>query len=422
MILFTPAWNGKNVDRALKTVKKTTDQTKLAHIATKAKNMYARWAAVEKLTDQRVLAEVANSDKEPKVRLAAIAGLTDQNLLNGLTKIGYEYIGLAAVARLTDRNMLADVAKTCGSYDFPATRLAAVERLTDQDGLADVAENGQYDDARMAAADKLSDRIQAQNVYVDIAKNSGISSMPALERVTDQNAIADVAKKGKYYLVHWEAVKKLSDPELLVDVAKNGKDGYARIEAVEKLSDPILAQEIYTDVAENDEDEGARESAADKLTDRSRAQKIYADLVRKQKYVFSSFAWKQVIEKLTDTELLVDVVKNGRHDKTRIQASRQLIDHHLSEGQLLDVIRELGELMQSSSDYDYAWCSFTAGGAYKRDAAEVLGAFYRKTGRKEIEVYNGTFIDTDTVSGGDMDWHEDVEESIYFNTADYKPR
>jgi hypothetical protein len=48
MELFTPAWKGKNEERALRAVEKMTDQKKLKRVVKEDKNRKSRKVAVEK--------------------------------------------------------------------------------------------------------------------------------------------------------------------------------------------------------------------------------------------------------------------------------------------------------------------------------------------------------------------------------------
>jgi predicted regulator of amino acid metabolism with ACT domain len=140
MGLFTPAWNSKTEERALRAVEKMTDRTKLARVAKKAKNREVRYAAFAKLTDQDriVLADVAKNADYSDVRYDAVAKLTDQRGLADVAKnAGDSDVRKAAVANLTDQGVLADLAKNDSDSDV---RQAAVSKLTNPEALKSVVE------------------------------------------------------------------------------------------------------------------------------------------------------------------------------------------------------------------------------------------------------------------------------------------
>ncbi|MDR1012045.1 MAG: hypothetical protein LBM04_13140 [Opitutaceae bacterium] len=140
---------------------------------------------------------------------------------------------------------------------------AAVKKLTDQDALAHVAKNDESKFVRIVAVKKLTD----QAVLVCIAKNDKDSDVrwAAVEKLTDQTLLADIAKYDENKYVCMAAVKKLTDQALLVDVAKNAKYFDVRIAAVEKLTDHAL----LADIAKNDEDSDVRKAAIIKLINQS---------------------------------------------------------------------------------------------------------------------------------------------------------
>ena len=60
MSLFRPAWQTDNEKRALRAIKKETDQTKLLEIARNAPLDSAKVAALWKITDQAVIKGIFN--------------------------------------------------------------------------------------------------------------------------------------------------------------------------------------------------------------------------------------------------------------------------------------------------------------------------------------------------------------------------
>ena len=128
---------------------------------------------------------------------------------------------LAAADKLDDKALAQEVY----AHVAKNTRRVAIEKLTDQTALTDVALNAKYGDVRLAAADRLDDKALAQTVYADIAQ---------------QDEDPDVRKA---------AVERLTDHALLTDIARNAVHTNVRFAAVDKLGDKALEQEIYADLA-----------------------------------------------------------------------------------------------------------------------------------------------------------------------------
>jgi len=140
-------------------------------------------------------------------------------------------------------------------------QLKKVEKLTDQNKLADIAKKAFNLSVRIAAADKLTDRSLAQKVYIDIATNKSPSSeavrMLAAEKLTDKS----LAQK------------------IYIDIATNvsNNEGIRMLVADEKLTDKSLAQKVYLDIAANAYSEDTRKRAAEKLTGKTPAQNLKAE-------------------------------------------------------------------------------------------------------------------------------------------------
>jgi hypothetical protein len=61
-----------------------------------------------------------------------------------------------------------------------------------------------------------------------------IRALRAVEKITDQNVFADIAKSDSDSDVREAAVEKLTDQSLLIDIAKNDSDWHVHKAAVEK--------------------------------------------------------------------------------------------------------------------------------------------------------------------------------------------
>ncbi|MDR3175371.1 MAG: hypothetical protein LBU06_02425 [Desulfovibrio sp.] len=92
---FKPAWQSKNIAKALLAVEKLTEQTQLEQIArARDINPLVAIAALQKLTNQAVLADIARKSsnfkdslgRNTKVCLAAVQRITDPTLLTNIIR------------------------------------------------------------------------------------------------------------------------------------------------------------------------------------------------------------------------------------------------------------------------------------------------------------------------------------------------
>jgi hypothetical protein len=129
MKLFKPAWDSIYRGRAVRAVKKITDEATLIRIAREARCLQARLAAIKKLINwdiqlDSILFDIAQNG-------------TDSKFLIG------------SVARVTDPILLARMAKEAWCLE---AALTAVEKISDPTLLADIAKNGRYSAVREAAS------------------------------------------------------------------------------------------------------------------------------------------------------------------------------------------------------------------------------------------------------------------------------
>jgi hypothetical protein len=120
-------------------------------------------APLSKITDQAVLTAIALTSTNEYRRVLAAGLVTNQTLL---TRIAFEGQGWAvrekAVDHLTDNALLLKVVH--GIRDLGSLRFRAVDRLSDQESLADVAAKGVGPLIRQKAVEKLTDTTLLTNV------------------------------------------------------------------------------------------------------------------------------------------------------------------------------------------------------------------------------------------------------------------
>ena len=146
-MLFKPAWQSKNQQKALAAIEQMTNQGELAQIAS---GFSAEWAKNPSQADS------ALQQTDLAVRLAALNKLTDEAVVTGIATntSALLLVSLAAVDRLTSHQNLVHVAMNA-SKDV---QQRAIARITDPAAFAYIAANHQLKDVRVEATSRLTDR------------------------------------------------------------------------------------------------------------------------------------------------------------------------------------------------------------------------------------------------------------------------
>ena len=200
-------------------------------------------------------------------------------------------------------------------------RVAAMERLIDQDILADLAKTAPLSDIRRQAAVKLTDQV----VLADIAENDEnvVVRTAATELLTDQEALCRIVRNETDKKLILLAIGMITDQETLTYTVKHEHDWKIRFKAAKKLDDKVLAQEIYSQIVKYDElDDGKRKKIVKKLTDQTALAYI-----AKLPTTLSSEIWKLrnlALEKITDPSILSDIAKNAEEEKVRNDAKERI--------------------------------------------------------------------------------------------------
>jgi hypothetical protein len=131
------------------------------------------------------------------------------------------------------------------------TIVIKISDISDQDALAEIAKNDKNHYTRMMAINKLTD----QTILAEIAKNGNIPAdvvYRAIEKLTDQTILAEIAKNDEVlYTLRVSIIEKLTNQAVLTEIAKNDKVSYVRKIAAEKLTE----RTILTESAKNRKDE-----------------------------------------------------------------------------------------------------------------------------------------------------------------------
>ena len=220
------------------------------------------------------------------------------------------------VLGMSDQMTLAKVARTAPA---DRTRAAAIERLTDQQVLLELASSGIPMRLRLAAVKRLSDESAAQPILKWLAIGDCVD---AVECITDDQDLADIAISSWYQPVTRAAVARIVQQDALVRVARQAEDSKIRVEAAGRLASPKIAQEILTEVACGDGDADVRLSAVGMLTSQ-RALESVAKQTR-------SGVRLAAVERLKDVELaqsfFADEALHGQTANERERAVRALVD------------------------------------------------------------------------------------------------
>ncbi|MDR0324481.1 MAG: hypothetical protein LBI19_00110 [Oscillospiraceae bacterium] len=277
MGLFKPAWQSKNIEKAIRAVKKITDQTMLAEIGKTAEYGVVRFAAIEMITDQVILADIAKKKHNSShTRIMVAEKLTDKAIAD---------------------TVFADIVINDNSRDNTSQkkRFELVKKLTDQLSIANVAKNA-----------------------IDIAVREA-----AIHKLTDQSTLTHITINEQNNGLRKEALLRITNHIMLVDIAKNSKDDYIRISATQKLVDQDLAQTIYTDIAKNSREDYLRQSAIRKLIDQS----VIADIAKHEETEDVRYT---AVDVLTSQSVLTDIIKHDKSSSIRVMACKKLGTHSMN--------------------------------------------------------------------------------------------
>ena len=191
-------------------------------------------------------------------------------------------------------------------------RQAAVEKLTDQAVLAEIAGTDGDNDVRKAAVAKLTD----QAALAEVAKNIWRPDvqMAAVAKLTDQVVLAEIAKTCSNNDIRQAALGKLTDQALLAEVARNGIRAEVQMAAVAKLTDQAVIAKVAKTCSKY-----AREAAVEKLID----QAVLAEIATKDSDWNVRYA---AVRKLTDQALLAEIAKTDSERGVRQAAVKNLTD------------------------------------------------------------------------------------------------
>jgi hypothetical protein len=161
-----------------------------------------------------------------------------------------------------------------------------VTRLTDQEKLVDVAKTVKDPCLRIKIAKKISNRLIAQEIFVEISKN-------------DKDTYA------------FDALAQVTDEKLLIDIMKNAHNRHIRAEATKKLPGNLFASDLFIDIAKNvNEPIELREFVVERLTDK----KVLTEIINGDETYGEENVWVNTGAYENDTQGYMDSIKHYLRD------------------------------------------------------------------------------------------------------------
>jgi hypothetical protein len=220
-----------------------------------------------------------------------------------------------------------------GNNEIKAIR--AINKLTDQTILADIAENGFWESYKNAAIEGLTNQLVLANIAksIDFDSTSKIGQT-AVKNLTSQDSLIDVARNAYNWKVRRDAVMKIDNKVVLTEIAKMEKFGYGnlvlRLAAAKKLDNPSILNDINFQIAiSTDMSLDSRIEAIEELTD----QTLLVNVVRKAYPSYQAYdrdaeqdrLHHAAVDKMTDQTLLAEVAKANY----RVDAVNKITDQTL---------------------------------------------------------------------------------------------
>ena len=362
-------------------VGKLDNQSLLAEIVTKqTEHKYVRQAAVRRITDQSLLAGIAKKTGAAGAadhRDDGIAALVETRLaeLRLLARINGNDSGApisaSGVERLADQQLLADIARSTFGQDV---RAAAVNQLADQPLLADIAGSLLADkDIRLLSVARLTD----QQLLAVIAKRKESDDlMDEAARFRPEGGLLNwtwwgealkiLAVRREAAAVREASLDRLTDVQLLADVAKNAGDADMRRLAAQRLDD----RQLLAGIAQNDDDDEVVRAVLDKLGALEPDSQTPASLAR----AASAEARLWAAWRISDRTLLGELSRNDKDTRVRTAASEKLSGNPqtAARGNIMTLMEEGKILVETTSNPRGARDSYSAPHLRYRDDKDRL--------------------------------------------------
>lgn len=343
-------------------------QEEVIDVAKNHPNWEIRREAIRLISDSNILCQIIKEEEVEDVAFVAIERINDQNVLLALLKdVESDVLKLEIAKKLSDedvaQSIFKHIAKNEDNEEY--VRFVAIAYLLSQSALEEMALHNYNSKIRYCAIGKLinnevikevsiNDNVQAnrslalkklncqeaykengvpQEIFFEIVNNaqSETLSILALELITSEDLLADIAKKSLNSNIASLAAKRVTNHVLLEDIIRNSHSDIAQVEAALRIPNKNLAASTLANIAKGGSVLG-KYHAIKHLENQPLLEEIaqYDDL---------SIVRSWAIVKLTNQEVLGEIAKKEK-DKTISCLALTL----MSEGQhRIDTIKALDE-------------------------------------------------------------------------------
>ena len=340
-----------------------------------------------RITDQQALFKIALSARGTYMRYYAAKQLTDQSLLEKLAKKSTEAsMRVFAARRLKDQRTLAAI--VLDQKEPLLSRALALDGLTDQRLLADIARKD-HDEAIRRNAVKYRHPFRVNSTY----SVGGRLNSFAVKKLTDQRLLEKLSTEGRCLLTCEFAKTRLAELYLLARANGNDSGVDITVATVGRLDDPHLLADLAVSTLRDD----VRAAAVGKLADQRLLANVAGNLVGGGDIRLAA------VEKLNDQLLLANIVKGGDNNfAIHKEMERRLFQHEM-QMHLWVVMRTnhypwhdqyytnpaLGwdyrnEIYQLNKEKDSNWLSDKAIGKICAENAAVRAAALRKLTDRQL--------------------------------------
>ncbi len=216
--------------------------------------------------------------------------------------------------------ILLDIAK---NSDYSEIGLDVINKLTNVEALSDIAKNAKWYDVRRHAYKKLGQE-ESQDALTDLVLNTNQEEeerLAVIKKITDQNALGLIAQHFKHSYNIFEAViMKLTNQQILVSIYNNNSDKNIRIPVIKRITD----QRELTKIALNEYDPYLRIKAVRNLTEKTVLEEIAKN---DRKDSIRAAAIENLIKKLdkmTDEKILADIAINTSYPQICLAAIKKI--------------------------------------------------------------------------------------------------
>ena len=211
------------------------------------------------------------------------------------------------ISEITSQDKLAKAARRA---PLEKVREAAIVRLTDENALFDVAMNEHFLRLKILAARQISDQSLLSRLTRESRDREVVSA--ALERLRDQPALRRIAMESKDDGLVALAIRGIYDQEMLYQIARESRDSGVAAFAAGRITDQALLRRI---VAANNSS-GLRSMAAGRITD--------MELLRKLTQDSDASVRLSALRQLGNKTQMLEAALNDGNEDVRLEAARKL--------------------------------------------------------------------------------------------------